>query len=275
VSPSWRDRVTILIGLRQLKVARIARGWAPRLTQKETIALAPAEPDEASWQPAVDKLRNLVASGRLDTAAVTLVLSGQLVHYTLVPWTELLEADGEELLFARHCFAQVYGSAANRWAVRVTRGIPSAPRLASAIDDALVRAIEETMAPLGRRFLSLQPMLMTCFNACRRWLGNRAGWFVVAEPGMLYLCLFSDDQWRSVSTVKIGRAWPLELPFILERENSLCQIDEERTAVFLFSAEDGYTLTADSDQWQFHNLRPAPMEGYDDESDAAYAFAAG
>jgi len=275
VSPSWRDRVTILIGLRQLKVARIARGWGPRFRQKETIALAPAEPDEAPWQPAVDELRNLVASGHLASATVTLVLSGHLVRYTLAPWSELLEADGEELLFARHCFAQVYGNAADRWAVRVTRGTPGAPRLACALDETLAQAIEETMAPLGRRFLSLQPMLMTCFNACRRWLGNRAGWFVVAEPGMLCLSLLSDGQWRSVSTVKIGQAWPLELPFILERENSLCQIDEERTAVFLFSAEDGYTLTADSDQWQFHNLRPAPMEGYDDDTDAAYAYAAG
>lgn len=275
MSPSWRDRVTILIGPRQIKVVRIAWGWKPRLTQKDTIALAPAEPDEAPWQPAVDELRNLVATGGLAHAAVTLVLSGHLVRYTLAPWSELLEGDGEDLLFARHCFAQVYGSVADRWAVRVTRGTQRAPRLASAMDEALVRAIEETMVPIGRQFVSLQPMLMTCFNVWRRRVGNRSGWFVVAEPGMLCLSLFSEGQWRAVNTVKLRQAWPLELPFILERENSLCQVDEERTAVFLFSAEDGYTLTADSDQWEFHNLRPAPMEGYADESDAAYAFAAG
>lgn len=271
--PSWRDRVTVLLHPRRLKIARVARGWRPQLVQKEIVDVAPAAPGIAIWQPVIDELGGLVKAGGLAGADVTLVLSSHFVRYTLAPSSELLDGESEEQLFARHCFAEVYGSAAEDWAVRVTPNSDRGPRLACAIDQAMIDAVMLVMAPLGRRFVSLQPSLMKSFNAWRSRIRNRSAWFVVAESGMLCLALLGKGRWQTVNTVKVGDAWPLELPFILERESSLCSLEEECSEVFLFSAEDCHTVIAESEPWRFENLRPRSMAGYADDTDAAFSIA--
>lgn len=273
MSPLWRDRLCIGLSPLRLTIARIAGIWRSRLVHKNIIPVMHAEPGVIAWQPMLDALQEYVANGDTASADITLVLSSHLAHYTLVPWSELLAGEGEELAFARQCFADTYGNIADRWAIRLTDGSPGATRLACAVDRDLLEAIDAIMAPLGRRYRSLQPHLMKSFNAWRRRLRGKGAWLVIAEEGVLSLSLLENGEWQAVNTIKVDDSWPMELPFILEREGNLCHTDSECNQVFLFSAESADKVTCESDRWNIENLRPPPMVGFVHDVDALFSVA--
>jgi hypothetical protein len=274
VSPSWRDRITIVLHPERLAVARVAKGWRLRLIEKQVVPVPLAEEAGApAWQPALEALQGLVDATTFKGADVAIILSSHFVRYVLVPWSEVLNTEGEQLTFARHCFTRAFGTIADRWSVRVTAEKVGAPRLACAIDLGLLHGVDGVMAPLGQRFRSLQPHLMPSFNACRASVRNRSAWFVVAERGILCLSLLQNGQWYAISTAKVGRAWSSELTAVLDRESSLCGPAEECSDVFVFCIDDPDPALPASPRWRFENLRPWRVSGFVRNANA-HGFAA-
>lgn len=148
---------------------------------------------------------------------VTVVLSSHFVRYALLPWSGALGSDEEWLALARHSFAATHGGAAEHWNCRVSPADHGEPRLASAIDASLLDALS------GPPVVSVQPYLMSAFNARRRALAGRAGWFVLHEPGRLTLALMRQGQWRSVRTRRVSSDWQQVLPNLLDRETALAR----------------------------------------------------
>jgi hypothetical protein len=259
----------------RLVLARSSGGFRRRLAHKEIVAFAPAEPGVPLWQPAVDALGAKVAAGALAKADVTLILSNRFVHYEMVPWSDTLGSKEEELAFARHCFARVHGTKADDWEIKLSSAKPGKPRLACAVEQSLIEALNTRMSPLASRYRSLQPHLMASFNRWRGRLGERPAWFVVAEPGLLSVALVGDGLWQSVRTLKVGPDWPQELPGVLSREECLVDATAQCDEVLLFAPDAAQPLLLEAGKWRIKELLPTLLPGMAAGVDTPFSIALG
>jgi hypothetical protein len=170
----------------------------------------------------IEALRQYAGSSRK-----VVILSNHFARYAVLPWSAPLRSEEDWLAFARHAFAETYGAPAASWTIRVSRAARRKPRVACAVDTAL---LESLLGVPG--VCSVQPYLMSAFNARRRRLAGRTAWFVVQEPGRLALGLIQDGEWRSVRVRQATAQWQDSLADTLEREAStLAQLDCEEVLV--------------------------------------------
>jgi hypothetical protein len=273
--PLFADRFGIALFPDRLVLTRISGGLRRKVRQAETLALAPAAEGSANWQPAVDALAGLLAAGALEHAELTLVLSNHFVRYVLVPWSDALGSREEEEAFARHCFARVYGSQAETWALKLGHADPAQGRLACAVEQALIDALAHTLAPLKGRYRSLQPYLMVSFNRVRAALGALPAWLVVAEPGLLCLGLLHQSQWKSVVTLKVGADWEKELPGLIAREECLVDCDSACERVLVVAPDTASAKFPQTDNRRFESLMPGTIPRLSAALDASYRIALG
>lgn len=187
--------------------------WASRLRGKDrvTIALAPAELivrgeriacDPAygaePWHGALAQLERL----ELGNARVTIELSGHFVRYALVPWSEALATPAEEEVFVRHHFAKIHGERAKAWSVRASEAAAGAPRLASAVDAALIASLRDLFKKKAAKLVSIQPALMARFNASRGAVPAGGAWLVLAENDRACIALHGARAWRAVQNAR-------------------------------------------------------------------------
>jgi hypothetical protein len=244
-------------------LARLGRQRRPAI---DAIAGCPGiEPGQPAWTGALaalaaqlhgmaggsDKLRaNLRANLRV-------ILSNSFVRYAIVPWQAGLHGGAEDAAYVRHYFAQVFGSAADGWDVCVSAAPAGHPRLASAIDAALLAGLRDLCASARIRLKAVKPQLATTFNSYRNSVGE-SGWFVMAEPGCLCIGLFDRGRWLSVQTVRAGAAWQQELPALLERAACLagpaCAADQ----VFLWAPALAAGSSVAAGRFRIELLAPVP-----------------
>jgi hypothetical protein len=174
-----------------------------------SIACDPAFGAEP-WQGAVAALKTLEWT---QACRVTVVLSNHFVRYAVLPWSDALAGAAEEEAYLRHHFAKIHGERAKSWALRASEGPRGKLRLASAIDTALLGELRSAFPKSGKaKLVSVQPELMSEFNARRAALPQSGAWLVLAEPGRACVALHTAGGWRAVQNAK--GAW-LDL---LERE---------------------------------------------------------
>lgn len=227
------------------------RGWRDRLCE-QALARVAAEAADEPWRGAVEALAGALAGLDPRPACAQVILSSHLVRYALVPWSDALSDEAEELAFARHGFTRIYGEAAAQWVLRVSPGGNRAPLLASAIDAPLFEALQEAFAGAGVRLDSVQPNLMTVYNDYRRRLRGGNGWLAVVEPGTLCLALFHQGRWARIRSLRTGPGWREELPLILERETYLADPATASREVYLWAP--GLREVPKDGRWQFHLL---------------------
>lgn len=273
--PWTRDALGVALFPDRVMIARVSGSWRRKLRHKEIVEIPPAAPGSASWQAMIEALAGKVRSGAFEGGNVTLVLSSEFVQYTVVPWSDLLKTEDEQLEYARQRFVRVYGKSAESWSIKVSPAKAGKARLACGMPRTLVEALQAAMSPLGGRFRSLQPYLMTSFNRWRSRLRAQPTWFVVAEPGLLCIALLQDGQWQSVRKLKIDADWPSELPAVLAREECLidCQTDCDR--VLVFAPELPTTVNFENGSWRVENLLPVLPARMDPAVDGSFAIAVG
>jgi len=255
IGSAWRrDELRVELFPNKLILTRFG-GWRRRLSHKEVIALAPPSSDEPQWKRALEALALRVLAGSLSGANVTVVLSNHFVHYVLVPWNELLASEDDQLTFARHRFLHLHGNVAESWLLRLSQASSRQPRLACGVDKALIDGLNAVMASVGGRYRSLQPHLMASFNRWRARLSERPGWFVVAERGLMCLCLLQDGQWQSVRAIRIGPDWSRELSSALTREQYLVDSQAECDQVFVFAPDLPALAASEAGNWKIENLQ--------------------
>lgn len=273
LSLSWRrDVLGVALFPNRIVMARVG-GWRRRLKHRELVEFEPAASGAPAWQTALEALARIAAQGALADANVTLVLSSHFVQYTLVPWNDLLRREADQLAYARQRFIDVYGRAAETWALRLSLAEPRRPRLACGVPQGLLDGLGAVLAPIGRRYRSLQPHLMTSFNRWRARLGARPGWFVVAEPGLACVALLGEGGWRSLRALRVGDGWPEQLPEIIAREHFLIDAQAPCRRVSVFAPELPDLAAPQDGEWVIEHLRPALLPGMSATADAPFAIA--
>jgi hypothetical protein len=210
---------------------------------KTSLPCDPERGDER-WRGAVEVLKNLPVRA---FANVTVVLSNHFVRYALIPWSTGLASGAEENAYVRHHFAKIHGEAAKAWSVRASASEAGKPRLASAVDEALLDAVRTCFPLSGRaRLNSVQPLLMQRFNLCRKAIPASGAWLVIAEHGRACVALHSGACWERVQSARGAWRTLLDRAVYQAGGGALAVPD----VVFL----DGAPTPRDEGSWRFRGM---------------------
>jgi hypothetical protein len=185
---------------------------------------------DGGWQAALAALPE-VLKGRSGPASV--VLADQFVRYALLPHNETLKSDEQWAALARHRFSVLHGPRADEWQVRIAATAPHGPRLACAVDKALLSQMCEIFQKAGVKLATVQPFLVAAFNRIRRRVGNASCWLVIEEPGRLTLALIQRGAWTAIRARRVDAQWRKVLGEILERESAFLGLSQPVTRVIV------------------------------------------
>ncbi len=221
-----------LLWRNQLRISLAADRLVLRANKARTSSVAvQIPPDDAEWRGAVAALPGVLASFR--NHDVSVVLADQFVRYALLPWNAALRSEEQWLAFARHRLGAVHGAAAAEWDLRLTATAPSGPRLACAVDRALLGELAAVFSVANARLLSVQPFLVAAFNRIRRTIGTGSCWLVIEEPGRLTLAFIQHGVWLAVRSRRADPHWRSHLPELIERESAFLALPEACTRVIV------------------------------------------
>jgi hypothetical protein len=167
---------------------------------------------------------------------VAIVLSNRFVRYIVAPWQDQLAGGDMENAFARHCFRESYGPAADQWEVRVSAAPLGQPRIASAVDAEFLDAIRMEFAQSRLKIRSIQPQLMAAFNKWRNKVDGRASLFVVVDDQFYTSMVVVRGRCEAVHAGALTAPLDEALPVILDREFMRSGL-EERPSLFLYAAD--------------------------------------
>jgi hypothetical protein len=217
VSLLWRNK--------QLRI-----GFAPDRIFVTGAKSVDVQGNDGGWMAAAEALPSILA-GRQGEAAV--VLADQFVRYALLPWNETLKTREQWMALASHRFSTLHGPRSAEWQITVTDTAPMGPRLACAVDRALIDALARAFTRQNIRLTSVQPFLVAAFNRIRKSVGNGSCWIVVEETGRLTLALIQRGMWIAIRSRRSDRSWRHVLPEILERESAFLGLSTPITRVIV------------------------------------------
>ena len=231
-----------LKGIIRQEVARESLGFPPD-------SLAPV------WDNALqtmDRLLPKYAEGRPD---VVVVLSNQFVHYALVPWSDLISSEEQQLDYARHCFQQTYGALSAGWQIRLSRATVGSAQLASAVDEKLLSRCDEVVRHHGLRLTSVQPYFMSAFNRLNSQILHTDAWFALAEPGNICLARLHQGQWVRFRSARLAGGWE-EFSRFLVREAFMgdSELQAKQQVLYLYAPHLGKVQTISG--WEIIELPP-------------------
>lgn len=279
MSPLLPDELRVVLYPDHAVLVRLGRTLSLRgtkhvLRSKQIVSRVDDVQGDSSWDGVIDGLESQLPA-EAKKAHATVILSNHFVHYVLVPWSDSLSGEGEEIAFARHCFKSAFGEPADRWDLRLSPAPLGSAQVASAVDGRLLQALQTLFDHAGIALRSVQPHLMAAFNACRRSLQGRSAWFVVCEPGSLCLMLLQRGGWGALKTVRVEDDWQEELPLILEREACLVEANTDTDDVLLWAPGTDIVELAPTGRWKFKNLRLPVRSDFAPDGDARFDLALG
>jgi hypothetical protein len=267
-----RERVVVSLAPDAVAWVRLTGLLKPRAVAHGVVD---ADPDYGKdpWAGALAALALQAEAWRRERVTVAVVLSNHFVRYGLVAAPPRGVSREEELALARFHFAKLHGERAAAWDVRVTPGKRGRARVASAVDRALLAALQAIFdKPSRARLASVQPYLMCAFNRWRNRLGLHGGWLVLAEPGRICLAMLAGDAWGALQSARVDEASQDWLA-LLEREAQRAAVQPVPSTVFAQMGADAAGDSATHGPWNVVTLHPPSLDGIPDAERERYALA--
>ena len=266
-----RERLLVSLAPSEVALVRVQGRLRPRIADKTVLACDPrygAEP----WQGAAAALEGAASALTARPLDVTVVLSNHFVRYALLPWSDALDGAEEELAYAQHGFARIFGERAKSWTLRVAQAPAGAPRLASAIDSALIEALRGCFAKGAKaKLVSVQPYLMSAVNRWRRDIPASGAWLVLVEPERACLALHAKGRWQAVQSVKGAFDAPEDWVALVERERLRIEADSPETV--LVRSDAATRNWPQFPGWSLRALALPAWRGFKPLEDERYALA--
>jgi hypothetical protein len=241
-----------------------------RIIEKRSVAINAVT--ENNWTAAVDVFSAVLR----ETACkrIHLILSNHFTQYQLAPWRDDLHDSQEELAVAALSFNETYGEVASRWNIRLSDSPPQEPRLATALENELINALELAAATAKAKLVSVQPYLVAVANHwCDRFERDRNSWLVLYEEDRICLALIEHGQWRWVRCVRAGTDWVERLTELVEHEVLLAGVDSLPAEVLLFAPGQAELSLPAGGRFSFHSLRLAARPGFSPLTDNPFSLA--
>ncbi len=209
MSRLWPDEIGVYLAPRRLCSVRVHPGLRPSLVREKEIAWS--APASGGWEPALQALIGLLKEADWSGAHVRAVVADHWVRYVVVPYTPALDSAAERDAHARGLLAGMYGDAVSDWRVCQSQEPPGTSRIASAMPAGLLDGLKEACTGAAVRLISVQPQLITSFNAWRHRLPGVGAWFVTIEEGSMAAVRIAPSGFDRVRSVRIGTDWAREL----------------------------------------------------------------
>lgn len=276
MSLSLRDELRIVLRRDQVQVVRVGctltlQGRVYRVLDKKTYPCAVDA--DSPWNNTVKTLEAALSELPGKPAFAQVILSNHFTRYAMIPASQTLGNEAEEVAYAKHVFSQLYGTSAESWEIRLNHDLVGSAQFASAVDGQLLQALRAVFATVNVNLKSVQPQLMTAYNNCHTHIRIQDAWFVLAEQESLCVGLVQQGHWRSVRTFKVGSDWLEKFPEILDRESYLSEVDMTANEVFLWAPEHWRAALPKSVKWKIHKLQPAIRASFASDYDERFAMA--
>jgi hypothetical protein len=217
------------LGAEAVALLRLENGMVKRLLDKTHAPISvnnQTAPHSQPWLGAILALENLLSNANAQTQSkhvanglpLTLVLSNQFVRYQVIPAMPAFSPADKVMAVATHCFRENYGESVDNWTIRASSLPHGDSLLISAIDTALIAAIEALCQKYQCKLNSLQPYLMSGFNSMRRQIGSGVSALVQVEAGRLTIALMRDGDWQNITAIKTAEDWSADLASLISRE---------------------------------------------------------
>jgi hypothetical protein len=187
------------------------------------------------WRLVIPVLQTALNELNGQKANVTVVISNHYVRYLMLPWNDVALTDTEATMLLQHRFEEVYGPTSENWTLRLNAGGFGGASLASGIDQEFLTQVNTHVSESSLRLTSIQPYLMSAFNACRKKIGQQKAWLIVAEQGIFCIALLNQGQWEKVRSQFSGSDWIEDIWVALEREVLLDEAGGEHCNVYVYS----------------------------------------
>lgn len=270
MSLSWRERLLVALAPGELCWLRLAGMFKSKLIGKGIVPVDPAYGIHA-WDGAIAALRAETARWSRDRLSVRVTLSNHFVRYALVPPSSEVSGQTEELALARFHFNKVHGDSSRGWEIRLSPGRSGAPRLACAIDSALLEALKQSF-PAGQRprLDSVQPLLMSAYNSGSGAIPKGGAWLILAEPDRACVALIKDRAWHAVQNVRGHYADVESWVALVERERWRVSVDAVPDTLLIHAAQSTALPSRVHGAWKVAGLQTQWPGGLLPSRDGAY-----
>ncbi|MDP3515142.1 MAG: hypothetical protein Q8S20_20560 [Sulfuritalea sp.] len=153
--------------------------------------------------------------------AIEIVLSHALCKLALVPGGIDVRGRTEEEALYRSCLEEANGELLAGWRIAVAEAPTHLPRLACAIDGALIDALDSAAASSGGRIVSLRPLLVDAYNARRGEMASGRFGLITVERERCCLARIQDGVWQSLRVRRLFDDPETELASLLRQERVL------------------------------------------------------
>ena len=227
MSPLWRNRYSVALHPQRAVVVRRRRGLrtVAEPVHAETWAGAPSQPNWREAAQAFERLAQHIKQQGGDSVSV--VLSNHFVRYLLIPWSDRIASAEEFGNYAAASFADVYGVVAEDWELCVSRERAGAPRVAAAVDRALLEALRAAAAAARLRIKSIKPHLMAAFNRFAQRRRAERFVFATAEDERVCVLVAQAGAWRHVGCMAIAQPQDVAIPALIDRELRLVGVVDD------------------------------------------------
>jgi hypothetical protein len=267
----WRNQVRIALCPDRVLMLRFKPGLHPRIESKEVHRYTGPEND---WHGVLQVLRAALDNPYWQHSDATVIISNNFVRFTMLPWSEVKLTEQEKLSLVRHRFGEIYGEGSASWALRLDEESFGSPSLASAVDQGLLDELKLIFHESQLRLKSIEPYLMTAFNACRRYLDIDPGWLLLAEHGVFCIGLLKEGRWQSIRLRRMDGDWFNEAMLVLEREKLLVEDGSKCGRLFVYFPESAGVPPSDDRALAVHPLQPQSRFALSREEMATYAMVA-
>lgn len=259
-----------------LSLVRLKSGFGVKLVEKLHVTLAVSNHAQA-WFNAVAELEKLLMKSQRGMP-MTIVLSNQFVRYNIIPAMPPLTASDKIIKVATHCFRENYGDIVDDWLIRVNPLPDGDTLVTSAIDAALVNALEALSKKYACKLKSIQPYLMSGFNSIRRQVNDHPSCYVQVEAGRISIALTQAGRWQSIAGCGVGQDWSQSLLSLLTREMLLAGWKDVQATIYFSGLSKSQDLKAFESfnkisPWKSVQVTNKAVAGYSAKNDQFYAMA--
>lgn len=235
MSPSWNNRLRIVINPERISLLKLGRGLKPKLLAKHNEVIDAGK--QPSWRAALERLEALLSQPEWQNAEVDIVLSNRLVRYAAITFDAQLKDYAAQEAFARYSLTQTYGPVTAQWALRIQRSKAGKPWLVAAMDRELIERLRQICAAHQLKLRSVTPYLAPVFNRHIQSIKTEPAWLVINEPGYSLFALLHDREFVAVSGIYHDSVQ--DIAVLLDRENLSSSLDVPCKSVYLHAAFGG------------------------------------
>lgn len=263
-SVEWEIRIARGAVSTRCRTAAVTRRGLRRTVREQRSDYASADGQGMpAWQGALDVLAAQLPEASAGRSRAYVVLPDSLVRYAVIPCVDALANAAEEAVFLQHRFSQLYDEPTAAWQIRVDRAHGSRPRLASAVDPALIAALQALLRARGIRLCALTPALADTVNRYRASFSEPAAWLVRHDSGVLCMARWHDWGWAAARSFCVEPGWRSQLGSLLTREECMHDVWDGARTAYVVDEPDAPAPVASllAPGWDLRILAPADAGG--------------